>query len=1113
MVGTVPLKSIASGSTTGQTEVARLNMVLWSHTGSAYATYALSYDPSREMGIVGDGSGLVALGLSAEDPGGTVMESTGDGSVVGAVINTQDLLDGGLVPDGPMALMAQWIAASPAALFAEVPGGTLLAQLDLKVPFNETPGGPGAQTTSDQIVLYLGLRDTVSGRDLAYGEILFDSRGVASPYFGADTGPGGTGAAIVEMAAGATSRFDTTVAGAASFQGGAYAGSKHFVFAVTAQNLLAAVTAANLEAGGGATALSTNPADYVLTNVSVDAEAEYFSTPDSFSYSVSGLTVEEVPTGGTLTAATGQATSVTTSVGSIFDPFGTPDSITPLAPTGLVLGATSDGGASGTNDLTNVAMPTLTGTAEAGTTITLYDGSTVIGMTTAGSSGTFSITAAAALTQGTNSLTVTATDAAGNVSAASGTLAVTLDTIAPLAPAGLALAAASDSGISSTDGITNVKLPTLTGSAETGSLVRLYDSGTLIGTSVTSDSGTFSVSAITSLNEGANSLFVTATDAAGNTSMASGILAMTLDTTAPTMPTGLALTPSSDSGVRGDGITNVAKPTLTGTAEAGSTITLYDGGSVIGTTTAGGDGSFSVTAASALAQGTNSLAVTVTDAAGNTSALSVTLAVTLVDVRPAAPTGLALALVSNSGMAGDGLTNVALPSVTGTAQAGSTIILYDGASAIGTATAGADGGFSVAVATPLAQGINALSATATDVAGNVSAASGILAVTLNTTAPATTAMAQTCTSGLAGTAEPGGTVLIGNGDAPLVDVTVAADGSWAFLPSTLAAGTYDLTATVENAAGNLSAMTTGPVAAVAADGSFTLSTTDASGLTTISRYSAQDVLQAGNTTTVTPANGRSMITAGATGDDVINSRGTDTIQAGGGTNLVFASGNAATVTGGAGNLVFVAGAGSYVAGGGAGVNTLYGGTGSNTLMGGGAASSILVAGSGNTSLQGGAGSAALMFGGAGRTSFSGSAGGGDTMVGGTGNNSFALTNGAVAFGGPDGADSFSTGTGSSLVVEGNGTEQVLLGGGNATLFGGTGTGTYTVTEGLGGSAVIVGFKATDHIILSGGFTVADAAQAVATATHGAFGTSMRLGDSTTITLFGATLGAGQVGVI
>ncbi len=294
--GAVPLESIASGSTAGQQEVAGLNMVLWSHTGTAYAMHALGYDPSAEMGITG-GGGVVALGMDADDPGGTVMESTADGSQVGAVINTRDLLDGGLVPDGPMALLAQWQAPQPAAPFADAPGGTLLASLDLKVPFNEAPGGPGAQTTSNQIVLYLGLHDTVSGRDLAYGEILFDSRGVASPYFGADTGPGGTGAAIVEVAAGASSRFAGTVAGAAGFQGVAWTGAKHFALSVTSQQLLNAVAYSNQNAAVGVTPLSTDPSSYVLTNVSVDAESEYFGTPNSFSYSVSGMTVAEVSAG------------------------------------------------------------------------------------------------------------------------------------------------------------------------------------------------------------------------------------------------------------------------------------------------------------------------------------------------------------------------------------------------------------------------------------------------------------------------------------------------------------------------------------------------------------------------------------------------------------------------------------------------------------------------------------------------------------------------------------------------------------------------------------------------------------------------------------------------
>ena len=70
--------------------------------------------------------------------------------------------------------------------------------------------------------------------------------------------------------------------------------------------------------------------------------------------------------------------------------------------------------------------------------------------------------------------------------------------------------------------------------------------------------------------------------------------------------------------------------------------------------------------------------------------------------------------------------------------------------------------------------------------------------------------------------------------------------------------------------------------------------------------------------------------------------------------------------------------------------------------------------------------------------------------------------------------------------------------------------TYSDTRGQGGGADIIGFKPSDHLVLTGGFTPADAAAALRTATTGAFGTALTLGDGTRITLFGATLTAGQI---
>lgn len=287
-----------------------------------------------------------------------------------------------------------------------------------------------------------------------------------------------------------------------------------------------------------------------------------------------------------------------------------------------------------------------------------------------------------------------------------------------------------------------------------------------------------------------------------------------------------------------------------------------------------------------------------------------------------------------------------------------------------------------------------------------------------------------------------------------------------------------------------------------ATGTSTVGTATSSGVTSMAGASG--------TTFVTSATGSSTVAASATGNDVINSQGVDTISAGGGTDVVYASGPAATVNGGTGGLVFIAGAGSYNAGGGAGVDTLYGGSGSNTLTGGAGANSILVAGTGNTTLSGGGGSAAVMFGGPATNSFFGGTGGHDTMVGGTGANVFAMTTGGVAFGGPASSDTFYTGTGDALIVEGGGAEQVVFGAGSSVVFAGSGPDTYSVTEGLGAQASIIGFKAGDHLALSGGYTALQASAALAAAATGTFGTILKLPDGTTITLFGATLSASQV---
>src|SRR5262249_24079503 len=80
--------------------------------------------------------------------------------------------------------------------------------------------------------------------------------------------------------------------------------------------------------------------------------------------------------------------------------------------------------------------------------------------------------------------------------------------------------------------------------------------------------------------------------------------------------------------------------------------------------------------------------------------------------------------------ASDGITNVAGGTVSGTTEANSTVKLFDGGNQAGTATADSTGHWSVLNVT-LSEGVNNLTAIATDAAGNVSAVSAAFVATLD----------------------------------------------------------------------------------------------------------------------------------------------------------------------------------------------------------------------------------------------------------------------------------------------------------------------------------------------------------------------------------------------
>ena len=365
--------------------------------------------------------------------------------------------------------------------------------------------------------------------------------------------------------------------------------------------------------------------------------------------------------------------------------------------------------------ITNDNTLTLTGTAEANSTVKVYDGATLLGSATANGSGAWSYTTAA-LSDGAHNLTATATDAASNTSAASAALTVTIDTTAPVAPSIASFS--TDSGVVG-DHITNDNTLTLTGTAEANSTVKVYDGATLLGSATANGSGawTYTTAALT---DGAHNLTATATDAAGNTSAASAALSVTIDTTAPVAPSIASF--STDSGMVGDHITNDNTLTLTGTAEANSTVKVYDGATLLGSAAANGSGAWTYTTA-ALTDGAHNLTATATDAASNTGAASAALSVTIDTTAPVAPV-----------ISSDVIVNTNEVALTGTAEANSTVKVYDGATLLGSAVANSTGAWTYTTAA-LANGNHSFTATATDAAANTGAASSVAAITVNTPVP------------------------------------------------------------------------------------------------------------------------------------------------------------------------------------------------------------------------------------------------------------------------------------------------------------------------------------------------------------------------------------------
>ncbi|MGD1017038.1 MAG: Ig-like domain-containing protein, partial [Roseiarcus sp.] len=284
----------------------------------------------------------------------------------------------------------------------------------------------------------------------------------------------------------------------------------------------------------------------------------------------------------------------------------------------LLLGLAPTLAITSTGVLTNQTTQTISGTidaADSGLTVSIYDGTTLLGTVKPAANGNWTKSVVLLSTQGVQAITARATDAAGNVGT-SNSVTYTLDTIDPTL------------AITNTNTLTNQTTQTISGtidSADARLTVSIYDGGTLIGTATPAAGGNWSASVTLLSRLGAQAIAAQATDAAGNVGT-SNIVTYTLDT--PPTITGTVAGQATTSDVPIAPFSNVmiadanpgATERLTITV-GGAGGTLADGASFTGVSSlSGSDGSYTLSGtASAITAELDDLVFTPTAGAPNTT--------------------------------------------------------------------------------------------------------------------------------------------------------------------------------------------------------------------------------------------------------------------------------------------------------------------------------------------------------------------------------------------------------------------------------------------------------------------------------------------------------------
>uniref|UniRef100_UPI003AAEA496 Ig-like domain-containing protein n=1 Tax=Pseudomonas citronellolis TaxID=53408 RepID=UPI003AAEA496 len=484
--------------------------------------------------------------------------------------------------------------------------------------------------------------------------------------------------------------------------------------------------------------------------------------------------------------------------------------------------------------ITNDLQPTLVGTATAGALVVLSEAGLVLGSAVADAEGNWNITLDRNQSEGPHTYTAEVRCATGEFAQADFVLVI--DNNAPDRPildAVLDNAGLVQGALASGD-TTDDATPTLQGGeAEPNGLVKVYDNGTLVGSTLADENGDWSLE-LPELADGAHSLTVTSSDAAGNESKPTRPFELTVDTAVADLVIDSIELVDDFGEVQGliadGGKTDDTTPLLQGHVEGTNAayVEIYDGETLLGTAAVDAQGNWSFQAPE-LASGEYAFSAVPVDSLGKTGEASETIRFEVVGPEVALPNAPVISEIlddqgSVSGLLNDGdVTDDTSLTINGSADAGNLVLLYVNGELVASATADEQGNWSAEL--PLAgDGEHAITAKAQDPAGRHSDETAPVSITLDTIAPEQPGMvdAQDNTGAitgpiepgsvtdetqptLSGSGEPGDTVSILDNGEVIGTVVIDENGQWAFTPEQpLEEGDHSLSVVVTDPAGNAS---------------------------------------------------------------------------------------------------------------------------------------------------------------------------------------------------------------------------------------------------------------------------------------------------------------------